>query len=402
MPASYRLFRLPRLLLSRLLTSSVSPNPSPSPNPNPTYPKTLKATINALFKESDPDKLAAGFISASSSPRFRCRHRIYEVSVRRLAGAGRRDAVEAVLESQKLFPSDLSHEGFAVRIISLYGKVGMPSHAAATFDQLPALGCPRTVKSLNALLTAYADACDFDSLSVAFEEIPRKDPSIVPDVYSYNILIRALCEKSDLDAALDVLTLMEKCEIEPNLISFNTLLNGFYKNQRFSEAEKIWSLMRENNVAPDVKSFNAKLRGLVIDGKATEAVELVQKMKEDGLKPDTSSFNTLIRGHITDGNLEEAKRVYLDLVMNDCAPNKGTYEALVPSLCDSGDLDLAVRCCFDSMSRRCFMDAAVLQALVDALVKASREEDATKLVELGRKNKYSRKSLRMPEKCSAT
>jgi hypothetical protein len=38
----------------------------------------------------------------------------------------------------------------------------------------------------------------------------------------------------------------------------------------------------------------------------------------------------------------------------------------------------------------------MLQDVVDALVEASRVEEATKLVELGRKKYYPRRGLRMP------
>ncbi|XP_038987715.1 pentatricopeptide repeat-containing protein At1g55890, mitochondrial-like [Phoenix dactylifera] len=385
---SSRLVRVPQCL-SRLFSSSGNPNPNP-------YPKRLKTTVNYLFREHNPDKLVAAFKKSSESYRFRCKHRIYEITVRRLAAAGRPDAVEAILEEQKRYPDDIAREGFAVRLISLYGKAGMPANAAATFDQLPALGCPRSVMSFNALLSACADAGDSDRMAAAFREIPAADPSIVPNVFSYNILIRVLCEKGDLDAAFNVLSLMENNEVAPDLISFNTLLNGFYSNKRFSDTEKIWTLMGEKNIEPDIKSFNAKLRALVSEGNTSEAVELVDELSRVGPKPDTFSFNALIKGHCQDGNLEEAKRLYLDLTNNGCAPNRGTFETLIPSLCEAGDLDLALKCCNESMSRRCVVDASMLQEVVEGLVKLSRVEEAKKLVELGRRNYYSRKDLGMP------
>ncbi|PKA46377.1 Pentatricopeptide repeat-containing protein [Apostasia shenzhenica] len=110
---------------------------------------SLKSTMNMLFKERDPDKLVDGFKLASESYRFRCRHRIYEATVRRLTASGRFDAVEAVLEHQKHFAADLSRERFGVRVITLYGKAGMAGQAAATFDQHPSFGCPRSVTSFN-------------------------------------------------------------------------------------------------------------------------------------------------------------------------------------------------------------------------------------------------------------
>ncbi|KAG6512112.1 pentatricopeptide repeat-containing protein At1g55890, mitochondrial-like [Zingiber officinale] len=387
------LFLLHRRLSSTttaIATSSVATDKTNPPTPS----LPLSITINMLFKERDPDKLAAAFIAAaSSSYRFRCSHRIYEISVRRLAKYGRLDAVEAILEHHKSFSSDLAREGLGIRLISLYGKAGMPAHAAATFRQLPDLGSPRTVKSFNALLTAYAQAGDVNGLDEAFRDIPA---SITPNYISYNILIGALCAKGDLEAAMRTVDVMNTNAISPDLITCNILLHSFYINKP-SEADKIWAMMRENNIEPDSRSFNGKLRWLVAERRTQEAVELVDQMKRNGPKPDAFTFNALLKGHIQDGNLEEAKKLFLDFTKNECSPNHQTFEILIPYLSEAGELDWAVRCCYDGMSRRCYVRASFLQGVVDALVKNSRVEEAKKLVEAGRKNNYSKNSLQMPE-----
>ena len=74
--------------------------------------------------------------------------------------------VAALLDSHKPF-IEASREGFAVRLIRIYGRASMPSHAAATFLDLP----PRhkSVTAFNALLAAYVDSGDFDKLVAAFQ-----------------------------------------------------------------------------------------------------------------------------------------------------------------------------------------------------------------------------------------
>ncbi|XP_042459656.1 pentatricopeptide repeat-containing protein At1g55890, mitochondrial-like, partial [Zingiber officinale] len=387
------LFLLHRRLSSTTTVIATSPVANDKPNP-PTHSEPLSLTLNKLFNERDPDKLTAAFIAASSSSyRFRCRHRIYEVSIRRLAKCGRPDAVEAILEHHKSFSSDLAHEGFGISLISLYGKAAMPAHAAATFRQLPDLGSTRTVKSFNALLTAYAQSGDLNGLDEAFRDVPD---SITPDIISYNILIGALCEKGDLEAAMRTVDLMNTNAISPDLITCNILLHSFYNNKP-SEAEKIWAMMRENNIEPNSRSINAKLRWLVAEGRTHEVIELVDQMKRNGPKPDAFTFNALLKGYIQDGNLEEAKKLYLDFAKNECSPNQQTFEFLISYLCEAGELDWAVRCCNDGMSRRCYVRASFLQAVVDALVKNSRVEEAKKLVEAGWNNRYPKTSLGLPE-----
>ncbi|CAD6229562.1 unnamed protein product [Miscanthus lutarioriparius] len=335
----------------------------------------LGKILRIIFQERDPDKLVSQFIDASTaSSRFRDIHRVYEVAVSRLVSFGRRDAVAALLDSQKPF-LEASNEDFAVRIVRLYGRASMPSHAAATFLALPPKH--KSVTAFNAVLAAYVDTGDFDSLATAFDEIPAS-------------------QKAEPSAALDVISLMEKCGLTPDMVSFNSLLNGFYNNGRFDKAEKIWEMMKERNLQPNAKSYNAKLRGLVAEGRMEDAVAVIERMQKEGSKPDSVSYNELIRGYCREGRLDDSKKVYEDLVKNGYAPNKGTFETLIPCLVEAGELDLALNCCQEIFNRKCRVKCSLLQAVVTALVAASRVEEARRIVKLGWKNNYPPRHLNIP------
>ncbi|CAM0883291.1 unnamed protein product [Alopecurus aequalis] len=369
---------------------------APDSNGDHKLPKPLRAILKSLLRQRDPEKLVSEFVEASTlSSRFRDRHRVYEVAVSRLASFGRQDAIEAIIDAQKPF-LETSTEGFATRLIRLYGRASMPSHAAAIFHELPAHH--KTTMTFNAVLASYAEAGEFDALVLAFQEIPATHPSVDPTVYSYNILIRALCQKPDLSAALDAVPLMEKLGVSPDVISFNTLLNGFYNHGRMDDADKLWDMMKERNLEPDAKCYNAKLRYFVAEGKIEDAVALVERLEKDGPKPDTVSYNELIRGYCKAGRLQDGKKLYDNMIKNEYIPNKGTYETLVPRLLQAGELDCALSYCHDLLTGKGKSRVAVglLQDVVDALVEASREDEATNLVSLGRKKYYPRKGLRMP------
>ncbi|VAH64879.1 unnamed protein product [Triticum turgidum subsp. durum] len=313
--------------------------------------------------------------------------------------AGERE-VEGVIEEREVVRLpflETSAEGFATRLIRLYGRASMPSHAAATFHKLPAQH--KSNMTFNSLLSCYADAGDFDGLTAAFQEIPATYPSIAPTVYSYNVLIHALCQKPDISAALETVLLMEKHGVSPDIITFNTLLNGFCNNGRFDEAETVWEMIKERNLEPDAKCYNAKLRGLVAEGRIDDAAAVLEGLEKDGPKPNTVSYNELIRGYCKAGKLQEAKKLYDDLVKNECAPNKGTYETLLPHLLQAGELDCALTYCYKIFShkRNLRVECGVLQDVVNALVDESRVEEAAKIVVLGRKKYYPRKGLRMPD-----
>ncbi|KAF7031192.1 hypothetical protein CFC21_042562 [Triticum aestivum] len=314
--------------LSNGLSSIFSPSP-PTVKPPKAEPdadqilrKPLRGVLKAFIRQRDPDKLVSMFVQASSaSPRFGDRHDLYDAAVSRLTSFGRPDGIQAIIDAQKPFLETSTAE-FAARLICLYGRASMPSQAAATFHQLPARH--KSTRTFNAVLAAYAEAGDLDGLAVAFQDIPATHPSIVPDVYSYNALIRTFCQKYDLSAALDAVHLMKKHGVSPDIITFNSLLDGFHNSGRNEETEAVWEMIKERNLEPDAKCYNAKLRGLVAEGKIDDAAAVLERLEKDGPKPNIVSYNELIRGYCQAARFQEAKKVYDNLMKNECAPNKVT------------------------------------------------------------------------------
>jgi pentatricopeptide repeat protein len=360
-----------------------------------TQTNTVKTSArNALTKERRLQKMVEKFKKSSESDHFRARHGIYETTVRRLASAKKFSMIEEILEVQKNYP-DITTEGFAIRLISLYGKAGMFDHAHKVFDEMPELNCARTSKSFNALLAACVNAKKFDKVDEIFRGLPPK-LSIEADLVSYNVAIKAFCELGSLDTALSMLDELEKNGMEPDSVTFNTLLEGFYRNGRFLEGEKIWAMMESKNVVHNIRSYNSRLRGMVYDKRIVEAVKLVNEMESKGVEADVISYNALIKGFCNDGKLEETKWWYNEIRKNDCSPDWVTYMTLIPFLCEEGDFDMAHELCVEVINQELRIDIALLKRVVDGLVKEAKIEEAMELVELGKSNKYFHFKLELP------
>lgn len=355
---------------------------------------SVRTLSRDLFKERNLKKLVEKFKKSSELERFRTQTGIYESTVRRLASAKRFKWIEEILEEQKKY-SNVSKEGFAVRLISLYGKSGMFDNALKTFNEMPQLNCDRTVLSFNALLGACVSCKKFDEVETYFRQVPGK-VSIEPDLVSYNTIIKAFCEMGSLDSALLMVDEMEKKGLKPDLITFNTLLHVFYGNNHFGDGEKVWARMNSESVEPDIRSYNAKLLGLANEKKTLKAVEVFEEMKTRGLKPDVFSFNTLIKGYCNEGNLEEAKRWFDEMVKRDCAPNKVTFATLVRFSCEKGDYDMAFDLTKEIFKRKCLVDDGLLQLVVDGLGKESKINEAKEVVKLAKSNKFCRYKVNLP------
>ncbi|KAL4291298.1 hypothetical protein GQ457_14G010530 [Hibiscus cannabinus] len=350
------------------------------------------ATNSAAVKSSKPiadprkfKKLADGFKKSSESSKFRNYYKkAYSVTVQRLASAKQFSLIDDILQHQKKY-KEISQEGFVIRLMMLYGKVGMYEHAHKLFDEMPELNCQRTVNSLNALLSAYLHSKKFDNVGKLLEELPEKI-GIEPDLISYNTVIKAYCEMGSLDSAVSVIDTLEKKGLRPDIITFNTLLDGFFSGGQFADGEEIWGLMEENNLVPDIRTYNTKLRGLVRERKISEAVEFWEEMESKGIEPDIRSYNAMITGHCNAGNLEQVMKWYGEL-KKSCLPDRVTYITVLSFLRKENEFEMASEVCKEAMDRRMLYGVSV----IDQLVKESRIEEAIQFLESG----LSRSALRL-------
>ncbi|CAN6457907.1 unnamed protein product [Victoria cruziana] len=346
----------------------------------------LKELVNQIFRERDYDRLVEKFKECSKEYRFRCKHNVYERTVLRLANAKRFSSIEDILEEQKKHAKPPS-EGFFVRLITLYGRAGMLQQALRTFEELPELGCDRTVKSMNAILTACADTKNFATVKTLFHELPEK-LGVKPDIYSYNILAQTLCEMGSVDQAFSLLEEMKGNEIKLNTVTFNILLNGFHRSNRGSESDKVWTEMENCGIMPDTKTFNGKMRGLIAEGKAKEAVKVIDELESRGLKPDAISFSILIRAFCEEDSAEEAKKMIGEMRRRELLLNRAIYEIVIPALCKGGFMDMAYELCEEALKRNCFIKPEILQDVIKRLVEISEDEKAKKLVDMGSEKSY--------------
>ncbi|KAL0425099.1 UNVERIFIED_CONTAM: DEAD-box ATP-dependent RNA helicase 15 [Sesamum radiatum] len=174
----------------------------------------------------------------------------FEDTVSRLAGAGRFDYIENLLEHQKTLPQG-RREGFVVRLIMLYGRAGMTKHAVNTFCDMHLYGCKRTIKSLNAALKAYLVMVEMDKLG------------ITPDVITYTTLIAAFYKAN-------------RPEMLNGLLDFKGL--NWKEEKGPWEANKLLAFMRRHKKFPEF--------------------------------PDEVTYNLVIKGFCRAGFSEMAMRVY--------------------------------------------------------------------------------------------
>ncbi|XP_058113125.1 pentatricopeptide repeat-containing protein At1g80150, mitochondrial [Magnolia sinica] len=357
-------------------------------------PSVELPALDKLKAERDPEKLFHLF-RANSHNRLVVENRFaFEDTVSRLAGARRFDYIEQLLEQQKTLPQG-RREGFIVRIIMLYGKAGMADHAIKTFHDMHLFGCRRTVKSFNAALKVLSLTHKYDEIRSFFNEIPGKF-GILPDEFSFNLMIKAFCEMGSLDSAYLIMVEMEKAGIRPDVITYTTLLSAFYRSNRREIADGLWNLMMIRKCYPNLATFNVRIQYLINKGRPWQARNLMRKMSVLGINPDELTFNLIIKGFFKLGNLDMAKRVYDSLQSKGCKPNVKIYQTMIHYLCEGGEYDTAFRLCIDSMSRNWFPSTDSICRLLEGLMKNSKDRNGREIMKLvrGRIPPYSADDLK--------
>ncbi|CAN4124595.1 unnamed protein product [Withania somnifera] len=341
--------------------------------------KRVKVDEPALFRlkrERNPEKLFQLFKENAHNKIVIENRYVFEDTVSRLAGAGRFDYIENMLEHQKTLPQG-HREGFIVRIIMLYGKAGMIQNALKTFYDMHLYGCPRTVKSFNAALKVLTLSNDLDAIESFLWDVPERF-SIHIDVLSVNTVISSFCEMGISEKAYLFMVEMEKFGIKPDVFTYTTLISSFYKANRWQIGDGLWNLMVRKGCMPNIATFNVRIQFMVNMGFAWEANKLLQLMKRIGITPDEATYNLVIKGFFLVENLPMAKRIYSALHGEDFKPNSRIYQTMIHYLSKAGEFELAYSMCKDSMKNNWFPSSDIIIKILEGLCKDGAEENMGK------------------------
>ncbi|XP_052208416.1 pentatricopeptide repeat-containing protein At1g80150, mitochondrial [Diospyros lotus] len=357
-------------------------------NPLPKRPTGLEKAeeepvLLKLKGERDPDKLFLLF-KANVHNRLLIENRFaFEDTVSRLAGAGRFDYIENLLEHHKVLPQG-RREGFIVRIIMLYGRAGMINHAVDTFYNMHLFGCRRTVKSFNATLRVLTQTHDLAAIESFLAEVRQKF-DIKFDVLSVNIVIKAICRMGELDKAYLIMSQMETLGIVPDVYTYTTLISAFYKNNQPEIGNGLWNHMVLKRCLPNLATFNVRIQFLVSRGRAWQANSLMGMMRFLKISPDLVTYNLVIKGFCRAGSLDMAKRVYSALHNEGFKPNMKIYQTMVHYLCKGGEFGVAYTMCKDSMTKNWFPNVETIYMLLEGLQKNGELGKARYILSLTRK-----------------
>ncbi|KAJ8565634.1 hypothetical protein K7X08_008210 [Anisodus acutangulus] len=174
---------------------------------------------------------------------------------------------------------------------------------------------------------------------------------VYPDVYTYSILVDALCKEGRAEDAKGIVESMIQKDIGPNVVTYNALIDGYCLQGRIHEAKQVFDSMLQRGVQPDTASYITLINGYCKRREMEEAINLVREMSLQQLKPDIVTYTTVLQGLFRarrfpdaqkmNGHVEEALVFLQELERKNVDLSCSMYDIVVAGLCKKGKLSIA-------------------------------------------------------------
>merc|ERR1719313_3214554 len=154
--------------------------------------------------------------------------------------------------------------------------------------------------------------------------------SIVPDVVTYSILMKASCSSGNVQNALSLFRQIQSRGLVFDQVAFNTLLLACSKAEQIADAEDIFEEMRRVGVAPTpvTSSIMVKMYGKakMLD-KAVALSELLEK--EYGQKPNIYVYTCLIQACVQNKQVRRSWETFNKMINAGVEPDAITYGTVI-------------------------------------------------------------------------
>ncbi|XP_024360773.1 pentatricopeptide repeat-containing protein At5g02830, chloroplastic [Physcomitrium patens] len=219
-----------------------------------------------------------------------------------------------------------------------------------------------------------------------------KELGVMPDVFTYRVLIDSCGRHKEPSKATIVFEKMLNDGFEPNRFVYNSIMNVNVGN--LSEVRRYFQHMQGAGIAADVTSYNILLKAYAASGRADLAGDLYAQIKKAGkVTLDVVFYSTLINVFGKAKMWEEALRVKADMLEAGVTPNVVTWTSIIGACATAGLVDQSFREFDEMLNAGCRPNVNCYNMLLQACIMASQFDRAFLLFEewktTGRMRSYS-------------
>lgn len=179
------------------------------------------------------------------------------------------------------------------------------------------------------------------NLGFKFFQFTRESLSISHSFWTYNMLLRSLCQARLHNSAKLVYDSMRSDGQLPDSRLLGCLVSSFALANRFDVSKELLAEAQSDGVQVNVIVYNNFLNILIKLGRLHDAICLFRELMRSPCRLETFTFNILIRGLCTAGEVDEAFELLSEMRSFSCSPDIVTYNTLLHGLCGIDQVDRA-------------------------------------------------------------
>ncbi|KAK3428507.1 hypothetical protein EUGRSUZ_E00027 [Eucalyptus grandis] len=332
--------------------NSYTVTPPIKPWPKRLFPKRLASMVS---RQQNLDLALQIFDYAGKYHRgFSHNYDTYLSIIQRLSRARAFEPMESLL-SQLRGSRIPCGENVFIFVIRNYGLAGKPRLALRTFLGIDGFGVQRSVRSLNTLLNALVQNKRFDLVHTIFKNSKTKF-GVVPNVFTCNILIKALCRKNDVEGALKVLDEMPSMGMIPNVVTYTTVLGGYVSRGDMEGGKRVFSEILDRGWLPDATTYTILMDGYCRLGRLVDAIKVMDDMEEMGVEPNDVTYGVMIEAYCKEKKSGEARNLLDDMLEKKYVPSSVLCCRVIDVLCEQGKVDNAYELWKRLLHKNCMPD----------------------------------------------
>ncbi|KAM1456513.1 hypothetical protein ACFX13_034650 [Malus domestica] len=215
----------------------------------------------------------------------------------------------------------------ATALVKAYSDLG--GDVADCYRLFLETSCHRDIVAWTGIITTFAERDPEEALFL-FRQLHREN--LVPDRYTFSIVLKAYASLATERPALAVHSQVIKAGFECDTVLANALIHAYARCGSISLSKKVFDGIELR----DVISWNTMIKAYALYGQATEALHLFSRMN---VQPDPATFVSLLCACSHAGLVEEGTHIFDSMIeVYGIVPQLDHYACMVDILGRAGQI----------------------------------------------------------------
>ncbi|XP_062201576.1 pentatricopeptide repeat-containing protein At3g60050-like [Phragmites australis] len=337
----------------------------------------IVASVDTVNRERYPKLAYKFFMWAGQQEGYRHGTSMYNLVMKVFAECGEVKAMWRLFEEMADKGLSVSARTFHL-LICASGQAGLRRRLVERFIKSSTFNYRPFRNAFNAILHTLLTIEQYSLIEWVHQKMLLEGH--LPDVLTYNVVMRAKYMLGKLDQFHRLLDEMGKDGLTPDLHTYNLLLHVLGKGDKPLAALNLLNYMSDVGCVPNVLHFTNLIDGLGRAGNLEACKHFFDEMIKKGCEPDVVCYTVMITGYVAAGEFEEAQRFFDDMLVRGQLPNVYTYNSMIRGLCTVGEFDKAFSMLKDMDSHGCTPNFSVYSSLVSRLRNAGKDSQANNVI----------------------